>query len=72
MKLKTIETKLKKHNNKQFINYVKCWLDDNKQPLIDILEELELKFNKKDTMNQLIIQFRQEITDYILEIYYNG
>ena len=73
MKLCTLEKRLKNHTEKQFINYVKCdWCKGKRKPLIDMLEELELDFNKEESMDTLIIKFRDEITDYILEAYYNG
>ena len=71
--LKTLEIRLKNHTDKQFIYYVKShWLESKKQPLLDMLEELDLEFDKSESMDTLIVKFRKEITDYILEAYYNG
>lgn len=73
MRVSTLEKKLKNHNEKQFVDYVKChWCKHRKQPLLDMLEEMELEFDIKQTMDELIIKFRKEITDYMLEAYYGA
>ena len=73
MNVKTLEKRFEKHTDKQFVNYVKShWCKNRKQPLLDMLEDLEIQFDSKESMDKLIIKHRKEIADYILECYYNA
>lgn len=73
MTLKTLEKRLENHTDKQFVSYVKNhWCENKKQLLLYMLDELEIHYDSNESMDNLIIKYRSEITDYIIESYYNG
>lgn len=73
MTVKKLDERLRNHTDKQFINYVKShWCKGKRKVLIDMLDDMDLYHHQDYTMDELIHIYRNEITDYILEAYYNS